>query len=53
MAHEGNSCPGQSMTYSLWKSTTPQTPCPDGPITTLLDSIPAGTIDAVVQGHKH
>jgi 5'-nucleotidase len=53
MAHEGNSCPGQSMTMGIWKKTTNQTACPDGPITHILDLLPNGTIDAVVQGHRH
>jgi 2',3'-cyclic-nucleotide 2'-phosphodiesterase (5'-nucleotidase family) len=53
MAHEGNSCPGQSMNLSTWKKTTNQTACPDGPMTHILDLLPNGTVDAIVQGHRH
>lgn len=53
MAHEGNSCPGQSLDMSFWRKTSNQTDCPDGPMTHILDLLPAGTIDAVVQGHRH
>jgi 5'-nucleotidase len=53
MAHEGNVCPGQTQDMGIWKKNSSQGPCPDGPITHILDLLPAGTIDAVVQGHRH
>lgn len=53
LSHEGNECPGQSWNLSIWKNSTAQTPCPSGPITDLLEKLPTGTIDAVVQGHRH
>lgn len=46
-------CPGQTLDMGIWKKNTSQTACPDGPITHILDLLPAGTIDAVVQGHRH
>lgn len=53
LSHEGNDCPGQSWNMSTWKNSTAQTACPDGPITDTIAKLPAGTIDAVVQGHRH
>lgn len=53
VSHVGNECPGQSLNLSLWKNTTEQIPCPADDMTNLIDSLPEGTIHAVVQGHRH
>ena len=53
VAHEGDHCPTQSLNNSIWKNTTVQEPCPDGQISEMIEKLPRGTIDAVVQGHRH
>lgn len=38
---------------NFWNKDSNQIECPSGPIVNLIDSLPTGTIDAVVQGHEH
>lgn len=52
VSHVGNDCP-QNSTYDLRTNETEQPPCQPDEITALIDSLPEGTIDGVVQGHRH
>lgn len=55
-AHVGLSCmPGHARAgQRLWKQSDPLGPCDeDGELVRYLNSIPPGTVDAVVSGHSH
>lgn len=53
VSHVGNRCP-QNSTYDVRTNETEQEACdPDDEIIKLLDSLPEGTVDGVVEGHRH
>jgi 2',3'-cyclic-nucleotide 2'-phosphodiesterase (5'-nucleotidase family) len=53
LSHLGDWCDIDN-TYGLWFKQTPQKECqPAGELKKLLDALPPGTIDGVVQGHYH
>ena len=52
LSHVGNDCP-QVLNYRVWTKDTLQNECPEDEITKLIDALPEGTIDAIVQGHRH
>lgn len=53
LSHVGNGCPSSNV-YGEWEEDTIQSACENGDeINSLIDRLPAGTIDAVVQGHRH
>ena len=52
IAHVGDMCSG-SFKYRIWKKETKQKECQRGEITRLIDSLPAKTVDGIVQGHAH
>lgn len=49
----GNDCNADN-TYGLWdKYSEQESQCTNDEITALLDALPVGTIDGVIQGHRH
>lgn len=53
VSHVGNGCL-VDFKYGIWTKDTKQTGCPDDDeISVLIDSLPEGTIDGIVQGHRH
>jgi hypothetical protein len=51
--HVGDECP-LNLTYGIWTAQTPQNSCQkDDEMTKLLDALPDGTVDGVLQGHRH
>ena len=54
MSHVGNDCNADN-TYGVWKPETYQSSSclKDDEISQLLDQIPVGTIDGIIQGHRH
>jgi hypothetical protein len=54
LSHVGNSC-NANETYGLWDEFTEQesTCSSTDEISKLLEALPTGTIDGVVQGHRH
>ena len=52
-AHVGNGCL-TSNKYGIWKEKTQQEECGvEDEATQLIDSLPEGTIDGFLQGHRH
>lgn len=52
VSHAGDSC-NSDFTYGIRTSQTSTNACPRDEMTTLIDDLPQGTVDAVVQGHRH
>ena len=53
VGHVGNQC-SNDFTYGIWKKNTQQNPCAEkDEMTELIKSLPKGTIQGVVQGHRH
>lgn len=53
VAHVGNDC-NTSNVYGIWTNTTKQNECGvKDEATNLIDALPAGTIDGILQGHRH
>ena len=53
VGHVGNACVNK-FDYGIWTKDTPQPECAEkDEITMLLRSLPKGTIQGVVQGHRH
>jgi hypothetical protein len=54
LAHVGNDCT-ISNKYGIWLETTAQPDCgvQGDEITKLINDLPKGTIDGVLQGHRH
>jgi hypothetical protein len=53
VTHIGDECP-LNLTYGIWTAQTQQNSCQIGDeMSKLLDSLPNGTVDGVLQGHRH
>lgn len=54
VSHVGNNCNANN-TYGIWtiESKQSSTCVPEDEMTKLISSLPKGTIDGVVQGHRH
>lgn len=54
LAHLGNDC-NISNTYGKWTKDTKQADCgvPNDEATKLISDLPEGTIDGLLQGHRH
>ena len=54
LAHVGNDC-NITNKYGFWTKDTIQEPCgvDSDEITLLINALPTGTIDGVIQGHRH
>lgn len=54
MGHLGNDC-NITNVYGKWTNQTKQSECgvDNDEASLLIDSLPEGTIDAVLQGHRH
>lgn len=52
VSHVGNSCNNDFINAKRTASST-DAPCPLDEISVLLDELPNGTVDAIVQGHRH
>ena len=52
VTHVGMSC-ANNFTYGVWNINNSPNICPNDEISILIDNLPEGTIDAVIQGHRH
>lgn len=54
VGHLGNDC-NTTNQYGKWTKDTPQEPCgvSDDEATKLIEGLPEGTIDGLIQGHRH